>query len=115
VRAQVDARLAAERATEREILRFVSAAHVVGLSVPPNTIASVTGEPADLHESLLRLEHEFLLRRTQTGRWSGLHELRSTAVHERLHELPPPTEAETFARLVPTLADEERRQLIIAA
>src|SRR5439155_13271804 len=65
--------------------------------------------------ALKRLEDEFLLRHLDDDRWVGLHELRSRTVATRLHELPPPSEAETLAQLLPLVGQADRKTLIVAA
>ena len=115
VNAQVEERLAAERATERELLRYVSAAHVYTVDLPAAALAALVPAPATTPAALQRLEAEFLVKRVDGDRWRGLHELRSRVVTTRLHQLPPPTEAETIARLLPAIDTRDRRTLILGA
>lgn len=112
VTAQVDQRLAPERRTEREILRYVCSAHVVGLSLPAERLPELLGQ-VDLSEALEVLRNEHLITTDDRARWVGLHELRSEVISRRLHALPPPTEAATFASLLPQVPPDERRHLIV--
>jgi hypothetical protein len=114
VQAQVEQRLAPERMVEREILRYVAAAHVYTLDLPAAALATLVPAPEEMPAALQRLEDEFLVRRASADHWRGLHELRSRVVTTRLHELPPPSEAETVGRLLPVLDGPDRRTLIVA-
>lgn len=112
VGAQVDDRLGPDRATEREILRFVCAAHVLGLSVPADALRTLVGSRGDLTSSLARLSKEHLLVSTARDSWIGLHALRSEIIHQRLHDLPPPVESDTYSKLLEHLGPDDRAALI---
>lgn len=105
---QVEARLTAERKTEREVLRYVCAAHVVGLSLPATSLAALLGDASDLASSLFRLREEHVLTVDENDAWVGLHELRSAVIDRRLHSLPPPSSAETAGRLLVHLPQAAR-------
>ncbi|HEV7670248.1 MAG TPA: hypothetical protein VGS22_17150 [Thermoanaerobaculia bacterium] len=109
---QVDEHIAASHDTEIEVLRFVCASNVVGLVLPAGTVQRITGGPPDLIRALARLKDEHLITTDRRDAWTGLHELRSEVINRRIHEFPPPTEAETFGRLLPHLASSERPHLI---
>jgi hypothetical protein len=115
VNAQVEERLAAERVIERELLRYVSAAHVYTVDLPASALDALVPAPTTIPAALQRLEDEFLVKRAAGDRWRGLHELRSRVVTTRLHQLPPPSEAETIARLLPVVDTRDRRTLMVGA
>jgi len=100
--AQVHARIGAERTVEREALRYVSAAHLAGVGVPFDELQTLVGRPDELPEALARLSDEFLVH-SDAGVWIGLHEVRSAAAHDALHDLPPPTQEQTAGRLLTAL------------
>ena len=112
VAAQVQDRLAPERQTEREALRYVCAAHCLGLSVPAETLVRVLGHPPDFHQAMTRLKSEHLLTENEQTEWVGLHELRSRLICEILHTLPPPTEAATYGLLLKMLPAESQPILL---
>ncbi len=93
------------RHTELVATRYVTAAHRVGLEADAGALEARLPAP-ELAAALRRLEREHLLVESRTGRWTGLHELRSTELSKRLHERPPPTQAETLALVI---ADAEAR------
>ena len=109
---QVDDRLPPDRAAERQALRLVAAAHTAGLGIRYDALAELVDRPADLPQALHRLADELLVDVDDQQRWFGLHELRSTAAHARLHAVPPPTELQTFAALLPALDGAEIAHLI---
>lgn len=115
VNAQVEERLASERTTEREVLRHVCTAHSHGVALPATALTSLPVPADQLPAALQRLEDEFLLRHIQSDRWVGLHELRSRAVAKRLHDLPPPSEAQTLGVLLRLVGPGDGRTLIVAA
>ena len=88
VTAQVQERLGADRATEREALRYVCSAYRLGLAVPAETLNELLKRPTDLPAALLRLRDEHLLTENENTDWVGLHELRSEIVCEVLRALP---------------------------
>lgn len=112
VAGQVQDRLTPERQTEREALRYVCAAHCLGLSVPANTLVQVLGQPPDFYQAMSRLKSEHLLTENEQTEWVGLHELRSQLISEVLHSLPPPTEAATYAMLLKMLPAESQPILL---
>jgi hypothetical protein len=56
VNAQVEERFAAERAVERELLRYVSAAHVYTVDLPASALAALVPAPGTMPAALQRLE-----------------------------------------------------------
>ncbi len=87
---------APERHTELEIVRYITAAHTAGLDVSAETVRNRFGG-AGLSAALRRLVDEHLLVGSATGRWTGLHELRSQVLASRLHDTPPPQLVSTLA------------------
>src|SRR5205823_3000412 len=83
--AQVHERLPEAMAAEREVLRYVSAAHLGGIGVPYDQIQTLVGHTDALPAALDRLREEFLIRLDEQQAWVGLHELRSLAAHSVLH------------------------------
>jgi hypothetical protein len=113
VTAQVYERFAPDRRTEREVLRYVCAAHMVGLSLSANALPVLTNQASDLTSALARLRKEHIITSDDRHRWIGLHELRSEVITRRLHELPPPTEGTTFSDLISNVDPKERKHLIV--
>lgn len=109
---QVNARMAPELKTERELLRYICAAQTVGLSLDAEVLPKIIASTDDLTGSLARLCQELLITTDSQERWTGLHELRSGVVTRRLHELPPPTKATTFAELLRHVDTPARCHLI---
>ena len=115
VNAQVEERFSPERAVEREVLRYVTSAHVYAVALPSSALSALVPLPDELPAALQKLQDEFLVQRADANRWTGLHELRSRTVTTRLHQLPPPSEAETLVKLLPVVAGRDRRTLIVGA
>jgi hypothetical protein len=115
VNAQVEERLVPERTAEREVLRHVCTAHSNGVALPATALTSLPVRADQLPAALRRLEDEFLLRHLEGDRWVGLHELRSRAVANRLHDLPPPSEGQTLGVLLRLVGHRDKRTLIVAA
>jgi DNA-binding transcriptional ArsR family regulator len=115
IAAQVDQRLDPTRVTEREVLRFVAGAHAAGISISGPALRSLVDDPAGLPAALERLRDEFLVTETESGRWTGLHELRSEQVSQALHAIGEPTRAETVARLAAELEPPDCTRLLLHA
>lgn len=84
------------RQKELAVARYVTSAHRVGLDAEASAL-KMRFHDADLPAALRRLEREHLLVESASGRWTGLHELRSTELSDRLHDRPPPRLADTLA------------------
>ena len=110
---QVEARFAEERATEREILRYVATAHAAGVPVPAEVLRNLIPDQ-DLTQALYVLHREHILVSDDASRWQGLHELRSTIARDFLHHLPPPTIATTVRHLVEHLPARDASLIIEA-
>ena len=113
VEEQVSARMAAERSTEREVLRYVATAHAVGVSLPAEVLETLL-PGHDLAPALSLLNREHILVSDDKRRWQGLHELRSTIARDYLHQLPPPTIATTIKYLVHHLPARDASRTIEA-
>ncbi len=113
---QANALLQADRSVEREVVRVVCAADVLETSLPPEALERVVSDLPALPSALDRAHREHLIVQDDDRRWGGLHELRSQAIIDRLHELPPPTLEKTFAMVLELLPAAERaKTLEIAA
>lgn len=113
VEEQVEARLTEERATEREILRYVATAHGAGVPLPADILGALIPEQ-DLTPALSRLRREHILVSDDASRWQGLHELRSTIARAYLHQFPPPSTATTIRHLVEHLPARDASRIIEA-
>jgi hypothetical protein len=113
---QADDLLRADRSVEREVVRVVYAADVLETSLPPDALERVVSDLTALPSALNRAHREHLIVQDDDGRWGGLHELRSQAIIDRLHAVPPPTLETTYATVLELLPAAERaRTLEIAA
>ena len=113
VEEQVGARLTEERATEREILRYVATSHAAGVPLPANVLGTLIPDQ-DLAHALYILHREHILVSDDESRWQGLHELRSTITRDFLHQFPPPTTATTIRHLVEHLPARDASRIIEA-
>ena len=111
VEEQVAARLAEDRRTEREILRYVTTAHSAGVAIPAETLELLIPE-TDLVSALAVLDREHLVIAEGGNRWMGLHELRSAVARDYLHQFPPPATTSTLRRLVENLPVEDACRII---
>ena len=111
VEEQVAARMVEERATEREILRYVATAHAAGVSLPAEVLPTLI-PGRDLAPALSLLHREHILVSDDESRWQGLHELRSTIARDYLHQFPPPTAATTIRHLVKHLPARDASRII---
>lgn len=107
IRAQVDERrrAGAARESELEVLRLVATADTFGAEVDATQLQTHLGlsSPA-LQRALARLIDEHLIAERREGRLGGMHALRSRAIQEELHRLPP-LRLETTAADVVQLLD----------
>ncbi len=113
VEEQVAARLTEERATEREVLRYVATAHAAGVPLPADVLGNLIPDQ-DLTPALSLLHREHILVSDDESRWQGLHELRSMIARDYLHQFPPPTAAITIRYLVEHLPAREASRIIEA-
>lgn len=101
--AQVSDLKAPDRAVQREAARLITTAHVLGLGIGADGLASDLADngreaQARVGDALgvLRDEH-IAVHEGET--WQGLHELRSATISELLHENPPPRIGTTLGRV----------------
>lgn len=113
---QADNLLQADRSVEREVVRVVCAADVLETALPPDALERVVSDLSMLPAALSRADRKHLIVQHDDGRWAGLHELRSKAMIDHLHALPPPTLETTYAKVISLLpATEQARALELAA
>ena len=111
VEQQVADRLKEDRATERDLLRYVATAHSVGVGVPAEILETLIPD-RDLIPALALLNREHILVADDGNHWRGLHELRSTVARDYLHQFPPPAMATTVRRLVEYLPIRDAGRII---
>ena len=111
VEEQVAARMVEERATERDVLRYVATAHAAGVPLPVDVLGTLIPNQ-DLIPALFRLNREHILVSDDERRWKGLHELRSMIAKDFLHQFPPPTAAMTIRHLVEHLPARDASRII---
>lgn len=90
------------RLLQRDIARLLTAAHTLGLSLSAERLGALLAPPGredTVGDALGVLRNEHIIINDGTS-WRGLHELRSSTISELLHENPPPTLANTWARVV---------------
>jgi hypothetical protein len=96
IREQVDRRRTERRDLELSILRIASLAAAAGGLTSTGALQSELGATAgDMQRGLSRILEEHLIREFDGGYLGGLHEVRSRAIIEATHVVPPPTVAET--------------------
>ena len=92
IQKQIDERRrgGASREPELEVLRLVATAHAFGADLDANRVRDDLGlSSAAVQRALARLLEEHLIAERQDGRLSGLHAIRSSAICEELHRIPP--------------------------
>jgi hypothetical protein len=88
---QVRERVRGHRTVELAVIAPVSVAHRWGAELPVASLAEVVaGSAGELKEALARLADEHLVT-VHDGMVRGLHAVRSAALCEAVHEVPPPT------------------------
>lgn len=107
IRAQIDERrrAGADREIELEVLRLVATADTFGAEVDAAQLQARMGlSSPTLQRALARLIDEHLIAERRDGMLGGMHALRSRAIQEELHRLPP-LRLETTAADVVQLLD----------
>jgi len=109
---QVQRVQAPDQALAYDLLRLVCAAHILGSSVPADRLAAAAttahgATAGQVRAALSVLQDEHLVVSDATGRWRGLHELRSATLVRLLHRTPPPTLAHTYTEVLPLLPVEQ--------
>jgi hypothetical protein len=106
IRVQVDERRRAgtAREIELEVLRLVATADAFGAEVGTAALQTQLGvSSAALQRALARLIDEHLIAERREGRLGGMHALRSSAIQQELHRLPPLRLESTAADVVQLL------------
>lgn len=100
VGAQARERLGEGRDLELAALRFISVAHLSGVTIDRHLLARLLGaDSGGFREAMLRLADEHVVVQDSAGNWTGLHELRSSVLCRQLHSIPPPIVGDTVASL----------------
>ena len=114
---QVDDRLRdPDREVEFDVLRVAAFAHSAGASVEVERLVRRLGRSdAAVGRALRRLVDEHLVRAPVDGLVDGLHQLRSEAIRERAHAVPPPTRSATLAHAVHSVPSRDLAPLAFQA
>lgn len=98
---QIERRRQDGRDLELAILRIVSLAAVSGGVVSITALqAHLSASDGDIQRALVRLLDEHLVREVRDGHLGGLHDVRSQAICEASHRVPPPSLPETARALI---------------
>jgi hypothetical protein len=90
IRDQIRERVCDGRAVELTVIAPVSVAHRWGASLPFSALSEIVAlSPGELKKALIRLADEHLIT-VEDGDVRGLHPVRSAALCEAVHEVPPP-------------------------
>ncbi len=109
---QVVQRVRAHRETELQILALVTAADRWSASLPVKALQSVVGgTQAEQREALARLDEEHLIVE-RNGQLAGVHQIRSRAISDIIHDAPPPTLAETATAVLGVLDESATARFI---
>ncbi|WP_153008945.1 hypothetical protein [Microbacterium testaceum] len=109
---QVRRRISEQRNVELDLLSLSATADRWSATLPVDKAAEACGvTQLELREPLARLTEEHLLVE-RNGTISGVHQLRSTAISNAIHNQPPPTVDRTISRLLPVLAPEQVRRFV---
>jgi hypothetical protein len=112
---QVQRRVTEGRADELTLLALVSVADQWSTSLSVERVAdSFEGDDTRLRQAIGSLANEHLLVE-RDGEISGLHPVRSAAIVDAIHSLPPPSLRMTVSRLLPVIADEQLPRFIAHA
>ncbi len=111
---QVRRRVAEERHCELEVLALASTADRWSAAVSTADVARTCGlSNIELRAALERLHSEHLV--VERDGWiGGLHRVRSTAICEAVHAVPPPTMGETIKMLIPVVPASQLHRFIAA-
>jgi hypothetical protein len=100
IETQVNRRVEERRDLELELLALVAAADAYGADLELARLRSVVrADDAALKAALVRLVDEHLISE-HNGSLGGLHELRSRHITRAIHDVPPPTIADTAIRVI---------------
>jgi hypothetical protein len=94
---QAESLLRAENPGDAAVARLICAGHVLGVSLDAPALAgAIDHTQSELTTALIRLANEHIITSDDRTRWRGLHQRRSDTLTELLHEIPPPTLAQTL-------------------
>jgi hypothetical protein len=109
---QVRRRVSERRNIELELLSLSATADRWSATLPVDKAAEACGvSQFELKEPLERLAEEHLLVE-HNGTISGVHQLRSTAISDAIHNPSPPTLDHTISRLLSALTPDQIRRFI---
>ena len=109
---QVARRVAEGRTLEIDVLALASTVDRWSASITTAELATACGLPeGELRVPLDRLREEHLVVE-KDGLIGGLHQLRSKAICEAVHDKPPPTLAKTIERAIPLVPPTQRHRFI---
>ncbi|MET9631865.1 hypothetical protein ABZX92_30820 [Lentzea sp. NPDC006480] len=112
---QVKRRVLERRDLELKIIALVAVAHRWGADVPMRAVQrQVEASDADFRLALARLNDEHLVHVFGTH-VAGLHQLRSKALADAVHAMPPPVLAETVDSVVQLLDDHQQQPFLAKA
>lgn len=111
---QVRQRVIQQRHSELQVLALASTADRWSAAIATTDVARVCGlSEEELQGALSRLRAEHLV--VETDGWiGGLHQLRSTAICEAVHDVPPPTLGQTIRRLIPVVPASQLHRFVAA-
>ena len=111
---QVRQRVVQERHSELKVLALASTADRWSAAIATTHVGHVCGlSDEELQGALYRLRSEHLV--VERDGWiGGLHQLRSTAICEAVHAVPPPTLGETIRRLIPVVPVSQLHRFVAA-
>lgn len=113
LREQVRRRVIEGRGTELQIIARVATAHRWATELPLRRVESQIGaDEGQFRAALARLHEEHLVHVRGT-RLAGLHQLRSAALAEAVHELPPPALEETVPAVMQLLDDGQLQAFVV--
>ncbi len=111
---QVRRRVIEERHRELRVLALASTADRWSAAIATTDIVRVCElSEEELQGALYRLRAEHLVEETD-GWIGGLHQLRSTAICEAVHGVPPPTLGQTIKRLISVVPATQLHRFIAA-
>jgi hypothetical protein len=112
---QVRDRVRDQRTVELAVLAPVSVAHQWGASISVSRLSEIVSATAgELKVSLTRLVDEHVVT-IEDGVVQGLHPMRSAALCEAVHEVPPPTLAGTVRDVVAHISTEHLHSFVARA
>jgi hypothetical protein len=112
---QVRDRVRDHRTVELAMIAPVSVAHRWGATLSVTRLTEVvTGSAGELKEALTRLADEHLVA-VDDGVVRGLHPVRSAALCEAVHEVPPPTIADTVRDVIERIGTDHLRAFLARA